>query len=408
MEPVTALKRANRRRIAYVAAVGGSCLVFVGFGIWLANAQEFPPFDSGSDGSDGALDLSDREPGTIVELGPSVDGDNVYHYSTIVIPAQVTVKLSSRRLGTSPVYWLASGSVTIGGTIDLDGEVGHPPGGGVVNALGGAGGFPGGVAQQNGFGPGGGVVTTVGIRGGKHVSVYGNPFLQPLIGGSGGAGSVFAVGSGREGGGGAGGGALLIASSASIDLSGSILARGGAAGSTDIWIGGGSGGAVRLLSPRISGSGSISTAGGAGSGPGEPGRVRLEAYELAVSGVITAGTSRSVTLTPTTSILPTTAAPSMRVTRIAGQPVPANPLGNFAMPDLTFDEAAEVTVEIEARNVPLGTIANVAVANETDALLTVETTPLAGTVELSTATAQVRFPNGFTRIFASATVPPAE
>src|SRR5262245_12168615 len=79
--------------------------------------------NSGSNGSDGALNLT--TPGTIVfdpaKFNPPLDpdGDNVFHFTTITIGKDVTVKLKNVPLRGRAVIWLASGSVKIDGTIDL-------------------------------------------------------------------------------------------------------------------------------------------------------------------------------------------------------------------------------------------------------------------------------------------------
>jgi hypothetical protein len=137
----------------------------------------------------------------------------------------------------------------------------------------------------------------------------------------------------------------------------------------------------------------------------ESGRIRIEAYERSFTGAIT-GRSRSVTLSPTTIIQPPTSSPSLRVTLAAGVPVPANPRGSFINPDVTLDEPDPVTLDIEARNVAPGTVVTLTVVNETDPVQTIASTPLAGTFELSSATVQVRFPHGFTRVFTQATINP--
>src|SRR6266496_2324782 len=78
---------------------------------------------SGSNGSDGALNLT--TPGTVlfdpIAMNLDADGDNVFHFTTINIGAGVTVRLTNTKLrGRAPV-WLATGAVTIAGTIDLNG-----------------------------------------------------------------------------------------------------------------------------------------------------------------------------------------------------------------------------------------------------------------------------------------------
>src|SRR5258708_38441975 len=80
------------------------CLVSAGVG-------QGQVFSSGSNGSDGALNLT--TPGTIVfdprSFNPALDpdGDNVYPFTTINIAAGVTVKLSATYLN-GPGFWLAS------------------------------------------------------------------------------------------------------------------------------------------------------------------------------------------------------------------------------------------------------------------------------------------------------------
>src|SRR5436309_2953148 len=80
-------------------------------------------FNSGSNGSDGSLNLS--TPGTVdfdpAALGKDLDGDNIYHFTTINIAAGVTVRLRASKLRNASVVWLASGAVTIAGTLDLSG-----------------------------------------------------------------------------------------------------------------------------------------------------------------------------------------------------------------------------------------------------------------------------------------------
>ena len=202
-------------------------------------------FNSGSNGSDGALSLT--TPGTIdfdpVALGKDTDGDNVFHFITINIGTGVIVRLKNGLLRGKPVVWLASGAVTITGTLDLSGQSGYAANSTLVSRLPaepGPGGYPGGLgaygaAQPSvGFGPGAmaGFCGTYGgsaghaVTGGCGGAAYGNGALVPLRGGSGGGGGP----SDRSGGGGGGGGAIRIASSATITVSGSILANGGDGG----------------------------------------------------------------------------------------------------------------------------------------------------------------------------------
>ena len=78
----------------------------------VVSAQEF---DCGSNGSDGALDFvtGSTDPVTI-EFDPTSfdppldqDRDGVYHFTTITVPANVTVKLRADKVGWTPIYRLA-------------------------------------------------------------------------------------------------------------------------------------------------------------------------------------------------------------------------------------------------------------------------------------------------------------
>ncbi len=396
-------------------------------GAALAQAQTFT---STSTGADGALNYSGTPAGTVVIFDPAthqppldVDGDNIYHFTTINIPADVTVKLTSSKLNFAPVYWLASDLVRIDGTLDLSGDPGHAGGLSATRtvSLPGPGGFPGGVggsadsAAIHGFGPGasgyGGSYGTAATYA-SAANIYGNLFILPLIGGSGGSG-LGAVGT-LGGGGGAGGGAILIASSVYIRVNGTIRSDGGTggAGAPGASVGcGGSGGAVRLLAPLIYGTGSVSVAGGPG-GPGATyysgglGRVRLEAFRFDSIPAIT-GSYRVVTLSPEAIFLPTHGVPSVRVTTLDGEAVPTNPTGSFLLPDMTINKSTPVTLAIQAKNIPLGTQINVSLFSESgeDQLLT--STPLSGTVAASVAEASGTLPPGFSRVFVRASWTPA-
>lgn len=267
--------------------------------------------DSGSTGADGVLNPTVN---TEIQLPPS----GILNYTTVNIPAGVTVKFKPNAANT-PVYLLASGNVTIAGTIDIRGGDAAPTGtdgdgaqgDDGVPGVGGPGGFAGGrggrddSAQRSaiirggaGLGPGGGFggvegndgCTATGYyhyvgAGGayganayqyyavsncnasvKHSEAYGSALLQPLVGGSGGGGGR--GGSNYPGsGGGGGGGAILIASSGTLTLTGTVDATGGdgggLAGTGSGGRGaGGSGGAIRLLATNVTGNGKLYAYGG--------------------------------------------------------------------------------------------------------------------------------------------------
>src|SRR5258708_2579680 len=117
--------RIQAKRWTRVALRGFSVASAVVIVSMTSHAQSF---NSGSDGSDGALTLS-ANLGTIVfdpfeqsrwgkVLDP--DGDGVYNFTTITIGSGTTLKLMADKVNRA-IYWLASGDVAISGTIDLSG-----------------------------------------------------------------------------------------------------------------------------------------------------------------------------------------------------------------------------------------------------------------------------------------------
>lgn len=390
-------------------------------------------FNSGSNGSDGALDLTGQT-GTILfnpaSFNPPLDPDhdNVYHFTTIKIPSGLTVRLLAANLGVKPVIWLASGAVEISGTLDLNGAAGHSVAGPVIPSVAGAGGYGGGTGATSiegaklgsgpggGLGPGGGAGYATAGTGPNQSggNAYGNSYLIPMIGGSGGAGgSYLSTGNPFGGGGGAGGGALLIASTVSITLpvGASILANGGngTCNSGDLpptqSSGGGSGGAIRLMAPSISGTALLRAIGGTSchsGGTGSLGRIRLETFNLNLGGQI----NPAPTVATPGTVFPPASAPSVRITSIGGVAVPANPTASFITPDVTLDNATSVSIQLEAAKVPVGTVVRLTLTPETGTIVTVNSTPLAGTFESSTASATVTVPHGFSRFSVQASWTP--
>ena len=267
---------------------------------------------------------------------------------------------------------------------------------------------------MDGCGAGHALVGRCGSIGGRG-QLYGNALLLPLLGGSGGSGGQTGGGSvSIAGGGGAGGGALRVFSSVSITANGTISANGGSGGSGAtggiapfLNGGGGSGGGIHLIAPIVSGSGVLSAIGG-GDGvggvldDGSVGRIRVDATQQNFAGTSDPPASLG---TPFNVPLPV-GSPQIRVTSVGGEAVPATPTGSFTMPDVSIDQANALAVEIEARNIPVGTVAQVHVFSEAGPNQTIDSTPLAGTNALSIATAQVTFPPGFSRGFVRAVFSP--
>ena len=380
-------------------------------------------FSSGSNGSDGALNLI--TPGTVifdpVGLGLDLDGDHVFHFTTINIGAGVTVRLSNQYLN-GPVYWLATQEVAINGIIDLNGETGYSCTNTLPNyslrrpALGGAGGFNGGVggwsagpsalSSQPGSGPSGGTAAPGPANGnGLAGTLSANLFLIPMVGGSGGGGAFNTNFACFGGGGGGGGGAIVIASSVSITVTspGTIQANGGSGGSITFTCctgGAGAGGAIRLMSNLIAGNGTITASSPAGAA--FAGRIRLEANQQSTSFSVS---PTAILASPTllATVLPAGPPPSIRALTVDGVALPAIPGGSFTIPDATIDNSNPVAIAIQASNIPLGTVLTLRISSESGPDLTTTSTPLAGTVANSTASATVTFPSGFSRGYLRAT-----
>jgi hypothetical protein len=155
-------------------------------------------FNSGSTGALGAFNPTTN---TVVQLPP----DGILNYTTINIPAGVTVTFTTNAANT-PVYMLATQDVIVAGTINVSGQNGAGGTGTAAPVLGGQGG-PGGFAGGfggvfnafggQGLGPGGGGPgSTVAVVGQYPGSGGGGGF-----GASGNNGSVptaYATGGGRR------------------------------------------------------------------------------------------------------------------------------------------------------------------------------------------------------------------
>jgi hypothetical protein len=293
--------------------------------------------------------------------------NGLWNFTSIHIPAGVTVRFLKNEQNT-PVRWLARDSVRINGKLMLDGADAEGENGGE----GGPGGYDGGAGGTRfglsnalcgmpGQGPGGGLPglksnqsgggashSSPGAPAKKCGQVYGNRYLQPLMGGSGGGGS--GAGLQQEGmGGGGGGGAILIASSKDISINGTISACGGRGAGNELTGGDGSGGAIRLAADRIDGSGALKALGGTGKQRGGHGCIRLESYYCAFEGTSLPEAARSEPIPCCEK-----QAGQLRIVQLDGRPVnsegPAGP-GN---PDAVISKSGEVEVTVEAKGIPDG------------------------------------------------------
>jgi len=403
-------------------------------------------FESGSTGADGAFFPQ-------VDTTLQLPEDGVFNYTTVNIPTGVTVRFAKNTTNT-PVVILATGNVTVAGTINLnggnatnsgtngDGNLGDDgiPGdggpGGFSGGFGGRAGVDGGrTAGSAGLGPGGGgsnnrTVASFGCggMGGSYAAlgslpfnncratglsstpVYGSADLQPLIGGSGGSG-----GSGGESfsgsGGGGGGGALVIASSETISVTGAITATGGTGGDSGGQAsggagGGGSGGAIRLVATSIEGNGTISanqggannndTSGGS-SGSGSVGRIKIEAENItrtsATSPVFVFSGPQPVFLANI---------PGVRITEVAGIATPASPTGagDIIIPEATPNP---VSISFATTNIPVGNTIELTVTPQSDTRTVAVSNAISGTDANGTATVSVEIPDGPSTLTAAVT-----
>lgn len=330
----------------------------------LLSSRPATALDVGSDGLSGQFNPQNNTQAT-VDLSLAVNGDLstpgnpngvydkdrwviIFKYSSVNIPSGVTVTFKNHKSG-APVVWLVQGSVNISGLVKLSGE---DAGANAfsIPSIPGPGGFGGGTYQSvltGGMGPGGGINQA----NGHYASVYGNPEILPLIGGSGGSAAGCGFTAAR---GGAGGGAILIASNQTISLATNgvrILSNGGqsAAG-----CGAGSGGAVRLLAEAITGPGSIIAAGGNSSDSLSYGRIRVEANSVSIPNGAAPSYSVQQPLTGNELLFPAPSAPTIWVQAIDGQPVPADLEGEQSPDaDLSLSVGGPVTVDVMSTNIPL-------------------------------------------------------
>lgn len=394
-------------------------------------------FNSGSTGADGAFAPASSQ-------SVQVPASGVFHFTTVNVPAGVTITFTRNATNTA-VTILASGNVTIAGTLAVSGQPGAVSANG---GSGGPGGFDGGLGgfglpiysgnpglgpgagtagrkgTNYGHGGGGGGFNGVGSNGSQESGYfglggpkYGTTALLPLIGGSGGGGGGAST-SARGASGGGGGGAILLASSGTITFSGSAAINaqggngGGSSGQTTFGMGGGgSGGAIRLIANGISGPATLNVSGGAGGtgcyyggcgGAAGIGYVRVEAYDY--SAFAPSGNPQNISFAVPNPVALTNT-PQLRIASVAGVAAPATPVGSFqAVPDVVVpaSQANPVTIALEAAYIPLGTVVQVTLIPNSGARTTVSSSALAGTEAASTATASLTLPAGMSVISATA------
>lgn len=306
---------------------------------------------SGSDGTDGAIDIT-------VDTTLTLPPDGIFNATTITVAATATLSFTKNGNNT-PVYLLATGDIVIEGNIDVRGQNGTAAIGGPA----GPGGFDGGVPGFGGDPPGDGYGPGAGQHGGTnggHASyggtpvqssalngpVYGSPLQVPLVGGSGGGGAT-PPSAGGNGGGGGGGGAILLASDTRVVINGTITARGGGHGGSG-GPGCGSGGAIRIVGPTVEGTGTLRVTGGSvGAWIGGPGRIRFDLIDRTGIGALTRDPiSVEAVGSFMTAFVPNF--PKLDVIEVAGQTIPegSGPV-DITLP---FGTPATQTVIVQGRD----------------------------------------------------------
>lgn len=287
-------------RLAAVLAVASAMLFAPGM-VALAAAADFDPAPGTYTVNTTANPATLTGPSTNIQ-GTDQNGVAVFSFGNVNIPSGVTINAS----GNLPFEIVASGSLSLAGTINGSGTsavrgttttatAGGPGGGSGGATTGDAGGGAGGGGSnsnaENGAGGGGfgGAGAPGGVDSGTAGAggdVYGN-LNTALQGGSGGGGGGSTPG-------GAGGGAVELAgSSVTIASGGQVLMNGGVGDTgTGGASGGGSGGGIILNGNSVSVNGTLSVAGGDGGaggccgdgGGGGGGQIAYQAASLFVTG----------------------------------------------------------------------------------------------------------------------------
>lgn len=373
--------------------------------------------------------------GTNGAFSPAADTTltaGTFNYTTINIPAGVTVTINPATDPTVVAVMLARGTVTINGTLSVSGSAGGNGLASVTNTSVGKGG-PGGFAGGQGGtpsgnnpsygGPGLGPFSGNGYAyGGYGATAIFNTFnsLMPMIGGSGGGGGGSyntnpLIPSSSGGAGGGGGGGLVVCSGStivgSITIAGTISAKGGNGGNglnSSFGGGGGGGGTVRLIADAITGVGTITALGGLGgtNGTSTPvgypigtvganGLIRFECFSCAFTGSTVS--SPSPAMAQPAPVFPAPI-PTLRIVSIGGATVPFSPTASLTIPDVPLSTAVvnPVAVRVDATNIPVGTqiyVYNYSASNN-GYRLSHGGGNLGGTVPSSTVTVSGNLPTG--------------
>ena len=358
-----------------------------------------PAFDS--------RNAATHPPGTVVSgttVTLQVPEDGIFRFSSFYARNHIRF---SRNVSNTPVTILVAGDVTMESTtgccweFDVRGQAGTTGGTNAagVGGLGGPGAFRGGDGASRliygmpiagaGFGAGGGPAGDQAAGcGGRGGQFFGALDLIPLVGGAGGGGGCSVSDTcSAGGGGGGGGGGLVIAANGTMSINDyDFLADGSGGGNPDNGNcagggGGGSGGSIRLLARRFVHVDTVRLFARGGNAAhlataGSPGRIRLEALDNSALTVFSTDPPAQRIVGPTPLADPLS--PTVVVTSVGGNPVPAIPQGVFGTIDVVVPVSGITPVDVTTTGIPGGTTVQVTVKPRRGAHPTSETVPLSG------------------------------
>ncbi len=297
---------------------------------------QFPPVEVGSDGSDGAINIT-------ADTTLDLPEDGIINATTVDVAAGATLRFNLNTRNTA-VQILAQSDVTIAGTMDVSGEDASADAAG----RGGPGGYDGGIyVDDSTFGEAHGPGGTAGDP--QPTRNFVSPLLIPLIGGSGRGGAYDPdLGTpGRAENGGGGGGALLIGSNTRITLTstGSLLSLAGLSEAAAFGRPENGRGSIRLVAQKVV----IEDDGDPDEERIDCSVLRIDSYDFseAVLGEYRDGANGSVT-TGTNFLIEPSPQPRLDILEVAGTPI-----SEGAAPvviDLGNIEELETTITVQARD----------------------------------------------------------
>lgn len=361
-----------------------------------------------SDGSDGifapptniVVDLAQAVTGTWDDDNTANSGKGIYDpskwaiifkYQSVDIPAGALVTFLNHP-SRAPVVWLIQSNAVIDGVVSLNGQPGSDdsfyktfpvePG---------PGGYRGGASSVIGNGVG------LGPAGGGHagyLGIYGNPQILPLIGGSGGGG----INSAASGEGGSG--AILIAAASNLTLNGTVKAN---SSLSPLSIYRASGGAIKIITETLLGTGTIEALGYPGvSGNG---RIRIEANSISQN-ILSSPETIAVPPADPPIIWPADNAPSVRIASVSGINSPADPTAPLVnQADIAIATNGAVAVVVETKNFPVSGLVQLRYAYKYGDAYWVSVPYQGGTFTQATWSVDLTLNGGFSTLQARATVP---